>query len=392
MTRSDPLVSIGVPVYNDAPWLRNSLDHVLAQDYTNLEIILADDGSTDGSREICREYALRDSRIRLFENKHNLGNLSNHRFVFDVSTGDYFAWGSGHDYYHVSFISKTLEHLQRHPLSVMCFTQSNFVDESGVVLRETKGGLDMYGLPPAKRFRKIMEHLTSGGTANAFYGLYRHEILGSKDFLRESGGWDIILLGEMSLLGEITQVNQILYYRVLNRKENRNEHSARHTEMLFSTSAYQLDKIFYHFIASLEFFNMAMNSGLGSREVQSILEDIVDLDVNLSKRAIMDELSQMTNIIALNMDYWENYPLMRQYKSAQILKIVEQARLLDFSVEELLSAKPSIFEIWGINAESYSHTAVEEFQHGFLPADKKRLGVHNLKSIVRRIMRVMGWN
>lgn len=61
-----PLVSVIVPVYNVAPYLRESLDSLINQTYWNLEIIIIDDGSNDGSEVICDEYQYRDSRIKLF--------------------------------------------------------------------------------------------------------------------------------------------------------------------------------------------------------------------------------------------------------------------------------------------------------------------------------------
>ncbi len=60
-----PKISVIVPVYNTAPYLRRCLDSVTGQSYRNLEILLVDDGSTDGSGGICDEYAARDGRIRV---------------------------------------------------------------------------------------------------------------------------------------------------------------------------------------------------------------------------------------------------------------------------------------------------------------------------------------
>ncbi len=388
---SNPLVSIGVPVYNDSAWLRNSLEHLLNQDYPRLEIILADDGSTDDSREICREYAGRDSRIRLFKNKHNLKALGNCKFVFDASSGDYFAWGSGHDYFHKSFVSKTLERLKANPSTVMCCTKSAFVDEEGHVLRTTKAGLDTRGLPPVKRFRKLMEHVTTGGTANTFYGLYRRDVLGQKDFFRKVSGWDIIMLAELSLLGEMTQVDEILYYRLIH-KESRQEHSARHTEMLFGAHNAIPERFLYHFAASGEFLKMAQNFQLSAIEKQSIFEDIIELDVNMARTAISNEIDRLLVYSGAELHALEPYPQLRQYRAAQLLTMLEEARLLGFYTHDMCLIKSTCLSVLNLDGEARITSEGERPNKIIAPYRWKYKGVYKtlfgpLSSKARKLLR-----
>lgn len=85
-----PTVSIIVPVYNTSAYLRECLDSLLAQTYTQLEIICVDDGSTDTSPEILREYAARDSRIRVVT-QPNSGLGAARNAALDAATGDWVA-------------------------------------------------------------------------------------------------------------------------------------------------------------------------------------------------------------------------------------------------------------------------------------------------------------
>lgn len=83
-----PLVSIIVPIYNVATFLRVTLNSIIAQTFENFEILLINDGSTDGSGEICDEYAKYDSRIKIFH-KENSGVSAARNYGLDKATGKY---------------------------------------------------------------------------------------------------------------------------------------------------------------------------------------------------------------------------------------------------------------------------------------------------------------
>ncbi len=83
-----PKVSVIIPVYNVERYLRECVDSVLGQSYENIELILVDDGSTDGSGTICDEYAGRDSRVRVFH-QSNGGQSVARNAALDVARGDW---------------------------------------------------------------------------------------------------------------------------------------------------------------------------------------------------------------------------------------------------------------------------------------------------------------
>src|SRR5580765_2290810 len=82
---STPLVSLGLPVYNGANFVAEAIDCVLAQTYTNCELIICDNASTDQTLGICQEYAQRDSRIQVHRNERNLGVSLNYNRAFELS-------------------------------------------------------------------------------------------------------------------------------------------------------------------------------------------------------------------------------------------------------------------------------------------------------------------
>ena len=104
-THSMPKVSIGMPVYNSEVFIRDALDSLLAQTFTDFELIISDNASADDTEMICREYALKDKRIRYVRQAENRGAVANFQFVLDESVGDYFMWAAGDDIWSSTFIS-----------------------------------------------------------------------------------------------------------------------------------------------------------------------------------------------------------------------------------------------------------------------------------------------
>ena len=94
---SNPKISVIIPVYNAESTLRRCVDSVLAQTFTDFECLLINDGSKDKSGEICDEYAIRDSRVRVFH-KENGGVSSARNVGLDNATGEWIAFVDSDDW------------------------------------------------------------------------------------------------------------------------------------------------------------------------------------------------------------------------------------------------------------------------------------------------------
>lgn len=100
-----PLVSIIVPIYKVEPYLRRCLDSIVNQTYTNLEIILVDDGSPDGCPQICDEYAAKDKRIVVIHKEN--GGLSDARNAgLDICKGEYVSFVDSDDWVDKNYIKQ----------------------------------------------------------------------------------------------------------------------------------------------------------------------------------------------------------------------------------------------------------------------------------------------
>ena len=104
-------ISVIVPAYNIGPYLSRSLDSLLAQTYQNLEIIVVDDGSSDNTAAVMREYAEKSDRIRTFF-KENGGVTSARLRGVQEATGDWIAFMDGDDYVEPQMYARLLENAQ----------------------------------------------------------------------------------------------------------------------------------------------------------------------------------------------------------------------------------------------------------------------------------------
>jgi glycosyltransferase involved in cell wall biosynthesis len=130
-----PYVSIGLPVFNGGKTLRKALDCLLAQDYTDFELIISDNASSDNTQEICIEYASYDTRVRYIRQPQNLGSPENFNFVLQAAHGKYFMWAATDDEWSNDFVRSLLERLDNEPEAVGAFCPYQLIeDETGMVI------------------------------------------------------------------------------------------------------------------------------------------------------------------------------------------------------------------------------------------------------------------
>lgn len=112
MTQDDLLVSIIVPVYNSREYLRSCIDSVLRQDYSNIEVIIVDDGSDDGSETMCDEYMAQDARIRVIH-QPNAGHVQARRTGLRHAQGDAVMWIDSDDWVAADWVSSYVDLMEQ---------------------------------------------------------------------------------------------------------------------------------------------------------------------------------------------------------------------------------------------------------------------------------------
>jgi glycosyltransferase involved in cell wall biosynthesis len=169
-----PIVSIGMPVYNDVKFIREAIESLLSQTFGNFELIISDDFSTDGSADVCLEYARKDSRIRYIRQPYNIGIARNMEVLLKEARGEFFMWAADDDVWHRDFIKKMYEAICSNPSASCAFCSYYYIDEDsspmigrGIVSKDYSN--------PSKfvRLIKLCKYYEDGFG----YGLFRRKLI-----------------------------------------------------------------------------------------------------------------------------------------------------------------------------------------------------------------------
>lgn len=218
MSQQPPLVSIGLAVYNGELYLEQALQSILAQTYTNFELIISDNASTDRTADICLAYAAKDSRIRYSRNPVNIGGTKNENLTFSLARGQYFRWAAYDDVCAPELLAKCVEVLDQEPSVVLCSTQIVEIDQNGDVQC-----VKAYNLATSESSYKRFQDLAFRKNHNceATYGLIRASVLRKTDLFKYYSDCDRTLLCELALHGRFHEVPEPLFFK---RWHPKNQH------------------------------------------------------------------------------------------------------------------------------------------------------------------------
>jgi glycosyltransferase involved in cell wall biosynthesis len=204
-----PRLSVGLPVYNGGRYLAETLDSLLGQSFTDFELIISDNASTDGTEEICRRYAAKDPRIQYVRQPRNIGANPNHNFVLREARGEYFKWAAHDDLYGRELLDRCVAALDEHPDVVLSHVDKAIIDEAGTVVQKFDYTLATDSSDVRERFRSLV--VADG--ADDEYGVIRTHVLRSirpKDSYHHASRPFMV---EIAFRGRFHQIRELLYFR-----------------------------------------------------------------------------------------------------------------------------------------------------------------------------------
>ena len=193
------LVSLGLPVFNGENFIAPCIESILEQSYSNFELLISDNHSTDATSKICQDYQRRDPRIRYIRQATNLGAARNYNLVRREARGEFFKWVAHDDLLRADCLEESVRRLREQPTAVLCYSAVAVIDSDGVVIHLDRAELVGTGSSsPAQRFAPAVmdEHLCLG-----VYGVIRNASLAGYGNYTSYDGTDRAIIARWALQG-----------------------------------------------------------------------------------------------------------------------------------------------------------------------------------------------
>jgi glycosyltransferase involved in cell wall biosynthesis len=204
-----PAISVCLPVYNGENYVAEAITSILEQTFTDFELIITDNASTDHTEEICRKFADADSRIRYRRNERNIGGARNQALAIQLSRGRYVRLSAHDDKIAPTHLEECLAVLEKRPDVVIAFTATVELDEVGRVgrhYRNARGTADT----PSRRFQEL---IFRNHNCDAVYGVIRGDILRGVRPMDNFIDADKVFLCRLAFHGPFVSIDRPLFYK-----------------------------------------------------------------------------------------------------------------------------------------------------------------------------------
>lgn len=205
----NPRVALGLPVYNGANFLRQSLEAIRAQTFTDFELVISDNASTDTTERICKELADVDPRVTYIRQPVNLGAAPNYNAVFHAAPrSEYFAWVAHDDVPAPEFLGACVAALDEQPDAVLAFPLMTDIDGDGAEIGIAPSRPGLMSPDPAVRLADVINQRNRN---DPVFGLMRTEVVQDTSLHGSFTGSDRTLMAEMALRGPFVEIDRPLF-------------------------------------------------------------------------------------------------------------------------------------------------------------------------------------
>lgn len=205
------LVTVGLPVYNGEAFVHEAIESILAQEDIHLELIIADNASTDQTETVCRDAIQHDARARYVRSDFNRGAAWNFNRVVHLARGHYFKWAAHDDLCSPNFLARCIAALADDPGCSLAFARVIDIDENGTETRRWPSYPHVEGHEPAGRAGEVLRNPSPCFEA---FGVTRRQQLLETDLIGNYTSSDRTFILEMALRGHFSEIQDAyLYHR-----------------------------------------------------------------------------------------------------------------------------------------------------------------------------------
>jgi len=267
-----PKVSIGLPVYNGENFLSQALDSLLSQTYSDFELVISDNASTDRTKEISQACAERDKRVRYFRYETNRGAAWNFNNVFELSAGKYLKWAAHDDICAPEFLERCVEVLERDPGIVVCFSKTVQIDAHGRHERK-RDHIELPNLGSARAHERFHDMIAIPHECEAVFGVIRRDVLRQTPLIGNYISSDRVLLVLLSTYGRLHELPDYLFFQ--REHAGRSVRGREHEVTSWFDPARGQVIVFPFWRISWEFAMAAIRGGTGVGERLRCLGEVV---------------------------------------------------------------------------------------------------------------------
>ena len=208
-----PLASIGIPVHNGGAAFSCALASLRAQTIDNLEIVIADNASTDETKEVAEQAAYEDARVHHVRSERLLAPWENFQRAFGLCSGEWFHWACHDDWIEPDFMARCIARGEADDRIVTVISGTREVDSDGSTIRFVVESLPRSNDARAtRRVRSVLWHLDAG--ASVGLGVHRREALARTSLITNVAQPDRLLALELARLGRIAVLPDVLQHRL----------------------------------------------------------------------------------------------------------------------------------------------------------------------------------
>jgi glycosyltransferase involved in cell wall biosynthesis len=214
----EPIITIGLPTYNGEKTISRTIDSILSQTITNFKLIISDDGSTDSTLKICREYEKKDNRIRFIQKNKPHGWIWNFIFLAEKSDTKYFVWIAHDDYWKPNFIEKNIDVLETNPKIVCSISDIQLVgsniknyysnEKEDIIIKKFE-----FVRPITGTYNEKIRNIIEFNWIINLYSIFRTEKLKASIIHNIFVSWDFALIMNVAKFGDLHVLDEVLAYR-----------------------------------------------------------------------------------------------------------------------------------------------------------------------------------